>query len=94
MTDIAPSVPRRRIEMALTGDTLTIGRRVFIVTPAMRAAALVRQGRAPVAAELIVNGAPPMFASAVSLVGWAAAWEVVDKATFAWAARWRMGRGR
>lgn len=64
---------------------------VATVQPERTIPVLISQGRAPVAARLIAHGAPPQFASAVSLVGWAAAWDVVERAVFERAVRWRMG---
>jgi hypothetical protein len=92
MHTIAAAVSRHRVEMTMDGERFSVGARSFLITPAMRAAGLIAQGRAPVAAHLIAHGAPPAFASAVSLVGWAAAWDVVERGTFEAAARWRMGR--
>lgn len=76
-------------------DTIYAGRvAVATVDPTRTIAVLIAQGRAPVAAQLIAHGAPPQFASAVSLVGWDAAWQVVERAVFEAAARWRMSRDR
>lgn len=72
------------------GRTVIIGR----VTAADRVAGLVATGRAPVAATLIVAGAPRMYASAVSLVGWHDALDSValDTPEIEEVMRWRSQR--
>jgi hypothetical protein len=92
MHTIAAAVSRHRVEMTMDGDRFSVGARSFPVLPELTIPVLISQGRAPVAARLIAHGAPPAFASAVSLVGWEAAWDVFERGTFEAAARWRMGR--
>lgn len=70
------------------GRTIIVG----CITSATRISGLIATGRAPVAAELIVAGAPPMLASAVSLLGWHDAYEMLDREELDQAARWRMRR--
>lgn len=60
------------------------------VTPAKRVSDLIATGRAPIAAELITAGAPPMLASAVSLFGWHDAYEVLSRTELDQAALWKM----